>query len=290
VIGQRRNVPGVARLSLPGVLRGTGALVFDPAYLPSLTQGRDGSSPVTAADQPVGRIYDALGSGVYASAASDAARPLLRQSGSQWYLQHDLVDDKHTIAFGATFATAGECYRALSAKTVGPGVELLTNGDFSAGTAGWTNGSTGTGAFTVTGEVASVQGSSASNRGGLSQNIYGLATRTYHVEFDVTVASGEIWYMRNMVAGGGTQITATQHVSSLKSGSSMTPLFVFGTPNAGGNVTLDNVSVKESSETIGTPYDLPVDAAVYATVLVPTKLSEWRRKAVLRWLERRAGR
>jgi hypothetical protein len=65
---------------------------FDPSDLTSMYQGRTGTT-AAAVGSPVGQLLDKSGNSNHAVAPSDAARPILRQSGSLYYLEFDGVDD-----------------------------------------------------------------------------------------------------------------------------------------------------------------------------------------------------
>jgi hypothetical protein len=67
---------------------------FDPSDLSTMFQDAAGTTPVTAAGQPVGLILDKSGNGYHASQATSTARPLFQIDGSgKHYLAFDGVDD-----------------------------------------------------------------------------------------------------------------------------------------------------------------------------------------------------
>lgn len=67
---------------------------FDPSDLSTMFQDSAGTTPVTAAGQPVGLILDKSGNGYHASQATSTARPLFQIDGSgKHYLAFDGVDD-----------------------------------------------------------------------------------------------------------------------------------------------------------------------------------------------------
>lgn len=84
---------------LPAV--GTGA-IWDISDLSTLFVERTGASATTAAsvNGVVGTVIDASGNGWHLTAPSDAARPILRQAGSLYYLEHDGTDDYFNIGSG----------------------------------------------------------------------------------------------------------------------------------------------------------------------------------------------
>ena len=67
---------------------------YDPSDLSTLFQDAAGTVPVTAVEQPVGRILDKSGRGFHATQATATSRPVLRQDGNgKHYLYFDGVDD-----------------------------------------------------------------------------------------------------------------------------------------------------------------------------------------------------
>jgi hypothetical protein len=66
---------------------------YDPYDLSTMFQDDAGTTPVTAANQTVGRILDKSGNGYHRIQPSADSRPILRNSGGLWYLEYDGVDD-----------------------------------------------------------------------------------------------------------------------------------------------------------------------------------------------------
>lgn len=78
---------------------------YDPSDLSTLFQDSAGTTPVTAAGQPVGLMLDKSGRGNHATQATAAARPTYQTSGGLHWLAFDGVDDfmaTPTIDFTAT--------------------------------------------------------------------------------------------------------------------------------------------------------------------------------------------
>jgi len=86
--------------------RGEKGVWFDPSDLSTMFQDSAGTTPVTAAGQPVGRIVDKSGNGVAATQGTAGSRPVLRQDASgKYYLEFDGTDDwlaTSAIDFSAT--------------------------------------------------------------------------------------------------------------------------------------------------------------------------------------------
>jgi len=67
---------------------------YDPSDLSTLFQDAAGTTPVTAVEQPVGRMLDKSGRGNHATQATTTSRPTLKQDASgKYYLSFDGVDD-----------------------------------------------------------------------------------------------------------------------------------------------------------------------------------------------------
>ena len=117
------------------------------------------------------------------------------------------------------------------------GPELITNGDFSGGTTGW---STGTG-WSISSGRANCSNTSAT---GLIQNAVFVSGKTYRVtfEFNRTAGSLAFWIAGSQLVQSGinTSGTKTFHVSATTSGS------LFLESSSGTNdFWVDNVSVRE---------------------------------------------
>lgn len=83
----------VARAWSPADMPSLGAW-YDPSDLSTMFQDAAGTTPVTAAGQPVGLILDKSGNGYHASQPTSTARPLFQIDGSgNCYLAFDGVDD-----------------------------------------------------------------------------------------------------------------------------------------------------------------------------------------------------
>ena len=83
----------VARAWSPADMPSLGAW-YDPSDLSTMFQDAAGTTPVTAAGQPVGLILDKSGNGHHASQSTSTARPLFQIDGSgKHYLAFDGVDD-----------------------------------------------------------------------------------------------------------------------------------------------------------------------------------------------------
>lgn len=90
---------------------------YDPSDLSTLFQDSAGTTPVTAAGQPVGRMLDKSGNGLHMTQATEAARPTLQVSNGLYYLD-----------FGGThwMSTAAAAYTANNVATVILGVHKTT--------------------------------------------------------------------------------------------------------------------------------------------------------------------
>ena len=76
---------------------------YDPSDMSTLFQDSAGTTPVTAAGQPVGRMLDKSGNGNHVTQATAASRPLLAESGGLRWLAFDGVNDFLQSATGGGF-------------------------------------------------------------------------------------------------------------------------------------------------------------------------------------------
>ena len=121
---------------------------YDPSDLSTLYQDSDGTTPVTAVEQPVGLMLDKSGRGNHASQPTATSRPVLRQDGSgKHYLYFDGVDDflvTPTIMPGTDKAQVFAGVRKLSDAAIGTVVELSTTSSTNNGSIGLFAPATGT--------------------------------------------------------------------------------------------------------------------------------------------------
>lgn len=218
-------------LNMLGVLPGGGnnnANVYDAKTLSAWTGVTYGNWPLSNGSSPTSvglRILDGLKATLAMSAGLNAGIAALFNTG--WL--------------------PGDIRRAFMSDTVAGSLnapELVSNGDFASGATGWTNGSTGTGTSAFTGGVATIVGTDGSNRGGFSQNVGLLNGKAYRATFTATINSGAASVTNVSVGQGGQAIVAGSNTYNFIAGS--TPSIVFYTGSGGGNVTIDNVSVRES--------------------------------------------
>ena len=90
-------------------LGGEQGVWYDPSDMSTMFQDSAGTTPVTAAGQPVGLILDKSGNGNHALQTTAASRPLLQTSGGLWWLEFDGVDDAlstESVDFSATDKTS----------------------------------------------------------------------------------------------------------------------------------------------------------------------------------------
>lgn len=67
---------------------------YDPSDFSTMFQDAAGTTPVTAAGDPVGYIADKSGNAKHATQSTSASRPTLQQTaGGLWYLDFDGIDD-----------------------------------------------------------------------------------------------------------------------------------------------------------------------------------------------------
>lgn len=122
---------------------------YDPSDMSTLFQDSAGTVPVTAVEQPVGRILDKSGRGNHATQATSTKRPTLKQDANgKYYLLFDGIDDALQTASinftGTDKVTVWAGVRKLSDAASGLLVELsldtATHTDTFAAFAPSTNG------------------------------------------------------------------------------------------------------------------------------------------------------
>lgn len=126
------------------------------------------------------------------------------------------------------------------------GSELVTNGDFSSGTADWTNRSTGAGTFSVSGGAAVVTGVDGTSRGWFTQTRTTVVGAYYKIAFDYTHTSGTVNLIFGSTSGTGSLSLTSSGQKTIYLVASSTATFIgFQTASGGGNGTIDNISVRE---------------------------------------------
>ena len=100
--------------------QGEQGLWLDPSDFSTLFQDSAGTTPVTAVEQPVGKILDKSGRGNHATQATSVSRPILRQDANgKYYLFFDGIDD--------SLATAAINFTSTDKMTVFAGVRKLSD-------------------------------------------------------------------------------------------------------------------------------------------------------------------
>jgi hypothetical protein len=169
---------------------------YDPSDLSSMFQDSAGTTPVTAAGQPVGKINDKSGRGNHATQATAASRPTLQQDASGfYYLACDGVDDgivssainftgtsKITVVAGAMKTNvAPAAFEALVDLSADPNANPNTFALGASTTSGDASRRT-YGAF-ITGPGPTV--------GGLGAGVYAAPdSAVLTAAFDLTIANG----------------------------------------------------------------------------------------------------
>ena len=140
---------GLGRLGLSGAKRSGAAWTpanlfttgdgfwYDFKPLTLLKQDSAGTTPVTAANDPVGLVLDQSGDARNALQATSTARPLVKSSGSNYYVQFDKVDDRLTMTVPPGGWT-GTMIHSTVAGTISYAATLPA-GSFAIGTNGVDN-------------------------------------------------------------------------------------------------------------------------------------------------------
>ena len=127
-------------------------------------------------------------------------------------------------------------------------LNLITNGDFSSGTSGWSNDATPT--FTVSGGVASVDRNGGSATGQCYQTITTEVGRTYTVSVLVSAVSdgfqvyaGEAPSAANITMSEGAVNATGTHYWTFTATSTSTRLDFSATQNSTGTASFDNITI-----------------------------------------------
>ena len=135
---------------------------YDPSDLTTMFQDAAGTTPVTAAGQPVGLILDKSGNGYHASQSTSTARPLFQVDGSgHCYLAFDGVDDylntaaidltgtSHVAVFTGTYVDSPAVQMLLETSDTG----YANSGAFTISINDWADN---VGTFTGGGSAAAI--------------------------------------------------------------------------------------------------------------------------------------
>jgi hypothetical protein len=117
-----RLLTAIKRAFSPRLLFANGeqGVWYDPSDFSTLFQDAAGTIPVTAVEQPVGRINDKSGRGNHASQSTATSRPVLKQDANgKYYLLFDGIDD--------SFATASIDFTSTDKMSVFAGVRKLSD-------------------------------------------------------------------------------------------------------------------------------------------------------------------
>lgn len=171
---------------------------YDPSDLTTLFQNAAGTTPVTAAGQPVGRILDKSGRGNHATQATAASRPTYQIDGfGRPYLSFDGVDDflvTPTITPGIDKAQVFVGVRRLSDAAVG--VLLETSANFSVNN----------GTVVIQAPNAALSRYSFNSKGTAASNV--ISTATTAPTTNVLVGIGDIAADTSIMRMDGTQVAS----------------------------------------------------------------------------------
>lgn len=93
----------------------------------TMFQDAAGTTPVTAVEQPVGKILDKSGRGNHTSQTTDAARSVLKKSGAYYYRQSDGVDDSAATMTGGGASTAALIIMGFRTDAIGAAQTLFSD-------------------------------------------------------------------------------------------------------------------------------------------------------------------
>ncbi|RWJ41570.1 hypothetical protein [Mesorhizobium sp.] len=128
----------------------------------------------------------------------------------------------------------------------GFGPDLITNGTFDADLTGWTDSDTGTGESTWSAGAMRLVGVDGSNRARRSQVKTLVSGRTYRITFDYVASSGAASIAVGTAVGSASMVSIAGTLGIgffVASQASVTITAMTG--SGGGDVTFDNITLKE---------------------------------------------
>ena len=172
-----------------------------------------------------------------------------------WYDPSDFSTMFQNAAGTTPVTAVGQPVGLMLDKSKGSvlGPELVTNGDFSNGTTGWTIGANITASVAAGEAVVNFVGSiSSTSNNWFAANSPSTANKRYRIEFDATYVSGgdlqagTDWTVGKTITGASNAGVKTRYSLDV---SSQATLSVFGLVTFGSTTTatwkLDNISVRE---------------------------------------------
>lgn len=162
---------------------------YDPSDMSTLFQDSAGTTPVTAAGQPVGLMLDLSGNGHHASQPTASNRPILQESGGKYSLKFDGVDDfmsNAAIDFSGTDKISAWVGITRLSSSVSLAIETATDHNSTNGTLALVSGTDG---VTVDGFTSKSRGSLISTFGAYMSYVPMAVSHSLYLTHDI---SGDI--------------------------------------------------------------------------------------------------
>lgn len=176
---------------------------YDPSDLASMWQDSAGTTPAVV-DSPVGRIDDKSGNGNHLIQATSGARPILRNSGTAYYLEFDGSDDFLAAASFPITDGSGHHFTAASLKPAStPATALIFSADGSPRVSQLIRTDSGT------------PGTYAFDTGGTPYFDSAAAISTTNVVLSQLTASSTTEMFKDGVGNGPTAIGGTMQTGSV---------------------------------------------------------------------------
>lgn len=154
-----------------------------------------------------------------------------------------IADDDSEVVGLALEQWGGKTY----AERLASQPTIISNGDFATGDlTGWNNGCTGTATITVSGGGARFLGTDGSNRALMTKSFATVVGRVYRMSWTRTVASGSLTIRVGTSSGGseyGAVLDSALGVHFVATATTSWTTWL--TNNGGGDITVDDVEVKE---------------------------------------------
>ena len=180
------------------------------------------------------QLSDFYDNGAFVDLGADGSKPTGSQPEVYFSGIQTLADWNNAVNLGTVsgFVTTG------TFTAIPPIINLVTNGDFSNGTTGWSGN--GTSILTVVSEQMTVDRNSGSFANQGFQDITTVASQTYNLDVDLIAESGNCIVV---IAGNQTEIELGSTTIGFTASSTTTRISFNASPSSTGTVTIANVVV-----------------------------------------------
>lgn len=185
MLGQFARMGSIGRPSVSAAIRalfssGEQGAWYDPSDMSTLFQDSAGTTPVTAVEQPVGRMLDKSGRGNHATQSTTTKRPTLKQDANGcYYLSFDGVDD--------AMQTGNIDFTSTDKMTVWAGVTKLSDSGSAVVTELSGTYSLNPGAFALWAPLTALANFAASSFG--STSVSAISASTFSAPYSASLSA-----------------------------------------------------------------------------------------------------